>query len=154
MNYLTVCYCFHCLQTFYERLRDLTQISIKDKLSDPTPTNVRLSKLETTYLLSLISRELPEAESVEITTFRPTKLKKILKEWLLYGGLQIRSFRIIWCEWKFFWSSRKALLLITIFATHFHFLLLSFFKREEKRGKEQPKSWSKVMPFNSIVFLS
>ena len=30
-------------------------------------------------------------------------------------------------------------------------LFPSFFRREEKRGKEWPKSWSKVMPFWSIV---
>ena len=29
---LTVCYCFHCLQTYYERLRDLKQITLQNNL--------------------------------------------------------------------------------------------------------------------------
>ena len=46
-------------------------------------------------------------------------------------------------------SSIKAWLLI--FAIHFPFLLPFYFRREEKERKEYLKSWSKVMPFCSIV---
>ena len=38
-------------------------------------------------------------------------------------------------KWHNLWSSRKAWLLITIFANHSPFLLPPFFRREEKRGK-------------------
>ena len=36
---------------------------------------------------------------------------------------------------------------------HSPFLFLLFFRREEKKGKEYPKSWSKVMPFVSIMVI-
>ena len=60
-------------------------------------------------------------------------------------GIRIR-------EWiaKIDWSSRKAFLLITIFAIHYPFLLPSFFMRDEKKWREYLKSWSKIMPFCSI----
>ena len=32
-------------------------------------------------------------------------------------------------------------------------LFYPFFRREEKRGSEKPKSWSKVMPFGSIILM-
>ena len=47
-------------------------------------------------------------------------------------------------------SSRKAWLLITIFAFHSFSLLPSFFSREEKEGKGITKVVIKVMPFCSI----
>ena len=45
----------------------------------------------------------------------------------------------------------RAEITITIFAIHSPFLLPSFFRREEKREKEYPKSWSKLMTLCSII---
>ena len=42
----------------------------------------------------------------------------------------------------FQWSSRKVWLLITFFAIHSPFVLPYFFRMEEKRGRDKPKSWS------------
>ena len=54
---------------------------------------------------------------------------------------------------KHYGSGRKAWLLIKIFTIHSPSLLSSFFRREEKRGSEKTKLWSKVMPFCSIILM-
>ena len=47
-------------------------------------------------------------------------------------------------------SSRKACLLITIFAIHCSFFSSLFVQTGREKGKDKLKSWLKVMPFCSI----
>ena len=54
------------------------------------------------------------------------------------------SLQIVWIE-------QKDMTFDHSFAIYSPFLLPSFFSREDKRRKEYPKSWSKVMPFCSII---